>query len=346
MLDQAKKIRAFILRAVKKHPTDIVAVTTKHFDITRTTAHRHLTTLINERKIIKSGVTRNIKYYPTSTINREFTYKITKQLNEFNVATEDFEEVFNKLSNQIEDICFYGFTEMFNNAIDHSQGSKIIASTEWGDNYIRITIIDNGIGVFKNVSDYFHLDDIRESILQLSKGKMTTYPSDHTGEGIFFSSRAFDVFEIYANDLHYYRDNREDDWGLNSIETANFGSKVVMTIFADSQKNLTNLFKEYQDEESLAFDRTDILVELSRIGEERLISRSQAKRILRNLEKFHRVTLDFAGVRLVGQGFADEIFRVFANKNKDIIINYINASDDVKFMIERGLATAQLGKKK
>jgi len=76
------------------------------------------------------------------------------------------------------------------------------------------------------------------------------------------------------------------------------------------------------------------------LGNETLISRSQAKCILRNLDKFERVVLDFRKVRTVGQGFVDEVFRVYANHHSHIQIDYINANSDVEFMIKRGLATA------
>lgn len=78
-----------------------------------------------------------------------------------------------------------------------------------------------------------------------------------------------------------------------------------------------------------------IIIKLVELQGARLISRSQAKRIVRNLEKFKHVLLDFKGVEFVGQGFADQIFRVFHNEYPDIEINYTNANDDIKFMIER-----------
>ena len=37
----------------------------------------------------------------------------------------------------------------------------------------------------------------------------------------------------------------------------------------------------------------------------------------------------------IGQAFADEIFRVYKNKNPDIQIIPINANADVEFMIKR-----------
>lgn len=337
----AQIIKEYLLVEIPKHPHDIVAIAVSHFNVTRTTIHRHLSTLLKQNKIIKSGTTRNISYYLSTSINREFSYKIVPNLSEFDVYSQDFQGALLSLPEKISDICTYAFTEIFNNAIDHSQGSKIIAATSWDDSAITLTISDDGIGIFKNIFTYFHLDDIRESILQLTKGKMTTDPDNHTGEGLFFTSRAFDVFEIFANGLHYFRDNRENDWSISSSPAFQVGSKVIMKINVNAPTKLIDLFMKFQEEDNYAFDRTEILVELSRFEEEKLISRSQAKRILRNLDKFNRVTLDFTGVKLVGQGFVDEVFRVYTNQHPHVVINYINASDDVKYMIERGLATAK-----
>jgi uncharacterized protein (DUF1330 family) len=54
-------------------------------------------------------------------------------------------------------------------------------------------------------------------------------------------------------------------------------------------------------------------VKLARYGNENLISRSQAKRLLTRLDKFKTVVLEFDDVPQIGRAFADEIFRVFAN---------------------------------
>lgn len=112
---------------------------------------------------------------------------------------------------------------------------------------------------------------------------------------------------------------------------------VCMAIHRESPTKLIDVFNKYQNANSLSFNRTEILVKLSQFGDTPLISRSQAKRIIIDLEKFQDITLDFSGVRLVGQGFVDEMFRVFANLHPEITIQYVNANPDVRFMIERGL---------
>jgi hypothetical protein len=108
-----------------------------------------------------------------------------------------------------------------------------------------------------------------------------------------------------------------------------------------TEQYLKDLFESYQDENSLAFNKTEIIVKLAQFEEEVLISRAQAKRITFNLEKFDRVVLDFSGIRLVGQGFVDQLFRVYATAHPKTTIEYINAHPDVEFMIRRGIETSK-----
>lgn len=337
MPNRSDKIRAFILNNVDSHPNNIVALTSAKFNVTRTTVHRHINTLVEKGQLIKSGITANINYYKSDNLNQSHIYKITSKLFESEVYHNDFEHLFSNFKENVQDISYYGFTEVFNNAIDHSKGKKIVASTHLCKDKLTINIQDDGVGIFAKIAQYFRLDDIQESVLQLSKGKLTTDPVNHTGEGLFFSARIFDVFEIYANGIHYYRDNQENDWGIEHIDKMAPGTKVCMRINTNTAKKLISTFKKYQDPESLEFNRTEIIVELSRLGQETLISRSQAKRIIFGLEKFNLITLDFSDVRLIGQGFVDEVFRVFTHANPDIKIKYIHANDDVEFMIKRSV---------
>jgi len=66
-----------------------------------------------------------------------------------------------------------------------------------------------------------------------------------------------------------------------------------------------------------------------------LMARSQAKRILNNINSVKKIILDFQGVETVGQGFADEIFRVFQNQHPEIEISAIHMHENVEFMVNR-----------
>lgn len=341
MNDKSHQIIAFLLKELPQHPHDIVAIAAKKFRTTRTTIHRHLTKLVKDNIVLKSGTTKNMSYYLSHSLKLELTYTISPEIYEFDIFNKDLENFFSKVADNVKTIFAYGFTEIFNNALDHSRGSRITVKARYENKNWILSISDDGIGIFKNIFNYFKLGDIRESVLQLNKGKMTTDPARHSGEGIFFTSKVFDRFEIYANELYFLKDNLVNDWTLSTHVPSRKGSIVVMTIQDKSKKSLIEIFKKYQDPETLAFDRTDIVVELSRMGDEMLISRSQAKRITLGLEKFKHVTLDFSGIKLIGQGFVDEIFRVYSNAHPEITFHYINANSDVEFMIKRGLTTAK-----
>lgn len=63
------------------------------------------------------------------------------------------------------------------------------------------------------------------------------------------------------------------------------------------------------------------------------VARSQARRICNRLETFKEVILDFQDVEFMGQGFADEIFRVFAAAHPQVMLHPVNMLPVVARMI-------------
>jgi hypothetical protein len=63
------------------------------------------------------------------------------------------------------------------------------------------------------------------------------------------------------------------------------------------------------------------------------LSRSGARRLTANLEKFREVVLDFNGVTAVCQGFTDEVFRVFAARHPETGIKAVNVNPAVLAML-------------
>ncbi len=343
MKNQSEKIRKFLLEQTPRHPRDIVPFAIKKFVVTPTTIHRHVNRLIAEGKLIKTGRTRGARYQLATEQNKRLTLSLREPVAEDQVWKNHLEPDFRNLPENIKRIIFYGFTEILNNAIEHSEGTQVEIQTDWDIERISIQIMDNGIGIYTKLQRAFHLDSLRESVLKLTQGKTTTDPEKHTGEGIFFTSRAFNRFGLVADGLAYLRDNHADQQGDWTLETRDFGierekgTRVSMEIGYAAGQELAALFNRYSDPVTKQFDSTELCVELSKSGEETLISRSQAKRLLSGAEKFKNIVLDFNGVNTVGQAFADEVFRVFKNLHPGIEISYIRANEDVRFMIERSL---------
>jgi anti-sigma regulatory factor (Ser/Thr protein kinase) len=338
MNENYPKISDFILEKAQTNTSDLVALVAEKYKISRQRAHNYVTRQVKNGALIKVGKTRATHYFPVNGDEIEFSIKIKRGLAEDQVWSKYVKPLLLKCSPNIQNISAYGFTEIFNNAIDHSRGTDIYSEIKLKNDNLTVTIMDNGVGIFKKIQEALQLESIRESILHLSKGKFTTDPSKHTGEGIFFTSRMFDRFSIFSSDLYYSFQNQE--WFLSPEKNESFGkgTSVTMTISLQSKKTPKEIFDQYADQE-IGFWKTKVAVALSTDPNDPHVSRSQAKRLLIGLEKFKSVILDFKNVESVGQAFVDEIFRVFQNEHTDIDIKYVNANEEVESMIKRGVAT-------
>ncbi|MGB8982491.1 MAG: DUF4325 domain-containing protein, partial [Anaerolineales bacterium] len=235
-------------------------------------------------------------------------------------------------------ICQYGFTEIVNNAIDHSEGTELVVLLKRTYKNIEMNLLDNGIGIFNKIQKELHLDDQLHAILELSKGKLTTDPAHHTGEGIFFTSRMFDEFVILSGKLYFKHFEPDNDWLLENTAEVQKGTRVQMIISSKSNRTTKQVFDRFTVEGDYGFSKTHVPVFLARYGHENLISRSQAKRLLARFERFKEIVLNFDNVDSIGQAFADEIFRVFTSQHPTIHLSYVNANKQVKGMIVRALS--------
>lgn len=329
-------IKDFLLKNVENHSSDIVSIIAEKFGISRQRAHTFVSREIKNGKIIKIGRTNSTQYFLVGGRHIEFTLKIIPNLAEDVIWTRYVKPMLLQYPDNIYRVCNYGFTEILNNAVGHSNGTIIYVKIEIMGKDIIIEIMDNGIGIFQKIQNALKLESIREAILHLSKGKFTTDPTNHTGEGIFFTSRIFDNFSIFSSDLFYTF--KDEDWFLSAEKKEEFGqgTLIKMVISIDSKKTPKEIMDKYTDEE-IGFSKTIVAVALSADPKDPHVSRSQAKRLMMGLEKFKRIILDFKGVKFVGQAFIDEVFRVFQNEHPNIKIDYVNANEDVKSMIKRGI---------
>ncbi|MEW6194366.1 MAG: DUF4325 domain-containing protein [Bacteroidota bacterium] len=334
---QKEAIKKFIIDNIGNHPTTITQALTATFNISRQAAHKYLSILVKENILESSGTTKN-KKYSLKENKKSFKIVINDKVKEDLVWRNEVMPELSAIPDNIFKICEYGFTEILNNAIDHSEGKEIIISVKTTIKEIQMVIFDDGIGIFNKIDKALNLGDPRFAILELAKGKFTTEPLKHTGEGIFFTSRSFDHFTISSGNLFFSHSSIKDDWLIETEEPI-VGTLVVMKISKDSPRDLQNIFNEFSSPEKhdYGFSKTHIPVSLVKYGEENLVSRSQAKRLLTRFERFKEVFLDFKGVTNIGQAFADEIFRVFALQNPQTKIIWINENEQVGNMIARAI---------
>ena len=332
-----KTIREFILSKLQEHPSDIVKVTSNNFGITRQAVNLHMRELISEGLVSEKGKTRAKKYSLASLKKLRFELPVSPDLEEDRVFRERVKPFLGDLKPNVMDICAYGFTEMFNNVIEHSSSKNVVVITEFMDNLIEIDIFDWGVGIFNKIQKDFNLENPRHAILELAKGKLTSDSSKHTGEGIFFTSRMFDTFVISSGSLGFTRIEESDM--LGEKKKAIDGTGIALKISINSNRTVQEVFDTYASEEGdYGFTKTLFSVTLAQFEGETLISRSQAKRLLARCNKFKEVVLDFTGVETIGQPFADEVFRVFNINHPETKLIPINTTDQVEKMIKRALA--------
>ncbi len=337
------ELEQFILSRVEDHPEDIAKATAEAFGITRQAVHRHLSALVKAGQIEATGQTRR-KRYALKLTRFETALSLADNRHEDQVWRTYVEPHLAGLPENVMRVCQYGFTEMFNNAIDHSEGKTAVVKTDRTARSVSLIVSDDGIGIFEKIKSSFGLEDYRHAILELAKGKLSTDPKHHSGEGIFFASRVFDEFAIAANRYLFFHSNRfEGDWLIEDEKIASDGTMITMKIAVDSPRTLEEVFDLYAnpDTDDYAFSKTHVPLRLAQYGQEQLMSRSQARRVLSRFERFKEVFLDFAGIEAIGQAFADEIFRVYALDHPELKLVAANANEQVNHMIHRALAAAK-----
>ncbi len=316
-------------------------------EATRAWASAAISELVRKGVLVKFGSTSGATYALPKN-STELGNSISKHLFREDLKEHEVLDSINhqapflaKLSENVRSIFDYAFSEMLNNAIEHSESEFVDIRVGVDEKKLWFKVSDNGIGVFRNVMNKRGLANEFEAMQDLLKGKATTKPHAHSGEGIFFTSKVADIFILSSFGYSLRVDNNIPDTFFEQIPSRK-GTTVSFSVSKDTNRRLTHVFSLYEtDHEDPNFDKTEIQVKLYRVGTI-YVSRSQARRILSNLEKFKHIILNFKNVPTIGQAFADEIFRVFRQKHPEIKITSTNMNEAVKYMIDRVEKISQL----
>ncbi len=341
-MDVCDLILKTLTKKGKIRSSEIVALT----GFSRTYVNRAFQKLRDEGKILLIGKANTARYIlATELALRDAKKNILEVhrivLNKNIVEDLVFEDIkknsgiFIDIPENISNIVSYAFMEMLNNAIEHSQSEKIKIVVKKDEQRINFQIIDKGMGILNNIVRKKSFASEMDALQDLLKGKLTTLPEKHSGEGIFFTSKVAGMFVIQSSHKKIIFDNMVDEIFVKDIKNM-IGTKIMFSISLDSTKELEDIFRKYTDD-VFGFSKTKVTIKLYKQGVE-YISRSQARRILVGLEKFKTIMLDFKDVKVVGQGFADEVFRIWKMRHPEINIISQNVNENVNFMIKRAQA--------
>jgi anti-sigma regulatory factor (Ser/Thr protein kinase) len=338
------EIRRAILQHIFWNSTSPVPDVASQFEVTRQAVQRHMRELSESRRIIASGKTRYKRFRLAQLGHVTRTYTLREGFNE-DQAWKDIvhpraKEL--KWSSEETDICHYGVTEMVNNVIDHAEAKRVRVTLGLTEISVQLIVEDDGVGIFTKVAGALKLSDPHQALLELSKGKFTTDPRRHTGEGLFFTARLFDRFAIVSDTLRFMHVLNQDVWLTDDLRRRFRGTSVVLELLRPSVRSMQQVFAQFSSgPDDYRFAKTRVPLKLATFGDDSLISRSSARRVLARADRFDEVILDFVGVRTIGQAFADEIFRVFAAEHPGVELRVTNASPGVTAMIRRAQNAAE-----
>lgn len=331
-----EKVREFLIQGIVEKEPHLVTSAVRKFAISRQAVLKHVERLKLQNAILIRGTKRKPVYELVPIQVVEQNYLLKEHPEEHDIWEQLVLPLISNLPGNVLGIWIHAFTEMFNNAIDHSGSDSIHVRVSLSAQATEIQVSDNGIGIFKKIQGELDLQDERHALFELSKGKLTTDPKNHSGEGIFFTSRMLDRFEILAGGLFYvHRRDFRYDWLVGDSRPQG-GTLVTMALSNHSAMTSKKTFDQFSSTDGeYGFNKTVIPIALAQFGSDSLVSRSQAKRVLVRADKFEHVMFDFAEIPSIGQAFADQIFRVYANEHPGIQLTPINMNPDVRQMVER-----------
>jgi len=333
MTGRGERARRLVDRRGEVQNRDVV----RALRVSPATAHRLLQALVLGGSLRRHGKGPAARYR-LPTVRRRFSLKDLDEHRVWDQVASDIARI-RPLQPDAARSLAYAASEILNNAVDHSGGLVVGVTVAFEKGGATATTVqDDGVGVFRRVCEDFGYATPSDAIVQLEKGKLTSDPTRHSGEGLFFSSKAVTQFRLESQGIAWVVDNQVQDSGIAPSDVRR-GTRVRLVTVPGHVPRLEDLFAIYTDPESLRFNRTRSTIKLASLGRV-LVSRSEAKRTLARLTDFESVTLDFSGVDVVGQGFCDEVFRVFARAHPEVTLEPVGMNDTVRFMVARARAAA------
>lgn len=325
-LQKKQAIISYLLEKIDSGDASPVQSVLNTFDINKTTVYDYIKKLMADGVIAKYG--RN-KY---EIVTKKAEYNFKRSDGDLDSDTHIFYACFEKYIKDLPENVFhlwlYAFSEMTNNVMDHSAAENVTVLVK--QNYLNtmVVIADDGVGIFNKIKEHFNYDSLDDAICELFKGKLTTDTKNHSGEGIFFSSKMMDSFFIFSSGK-VFSINKYQNSFITDSELFDSGTCVLMQLSNHTKKQAIEIFDMYADVDG-GFTKTKIT--LKNIFETSPVSRSQAKRVCNRLENFEEIVLDFDGIEWIGQGFAHQLFSVFAKEHPNIKFTVINANDSINNM--------------
>lgn len=306
----------WITAAALAQGADLVPAVMQRLAVSRRRAQAVVRHLVAAQWLVAEGSARHPLYRP-GALRQVVRHYPLQGLQEDLPWRRDFAPCF-QLPQEVRRMAQHAFTELLNNAVDHSGGTQVTVSLRQTPLHLQLLVSDDGCGLFERIAQSFAIDDPRLAMFELSKGKLTSAPHCHSGHGLFFAARLADVFDVHANNAAFQRRGWADESWRATRAAPHRGTSVYLAISLDTPRTLDEVLRAHSTGGAgYGFDHTHVPLKLLG-GDELLMSRADARRVAARLAGFSRAELDFAGIDAIGHGFADELFRVFRREHPGV----------------------------
>jgi anti-sigma regulatory factor (Ser/Thr protein kinase) len=328
---QLSQVIPWITAAALQQPAALTSLLMTRLGIGRRSAGGLLRKLVDGHWLQREGTVRRPIYRPGALRQVVQRYELAG-LQEDTPWRRDFAPFFD-LTPNVRRMAAHAFTELLNNAVDHSGGQRVTVSMRQTALHLQMLVSDDGCGLFQRVAQAFDIADPQQAMFELSKGKLSSQPERHSGHGLFFTSRLADIFDIHtAQAAFQYRPWNAKQWHSARPATA-AGTSVYLAIDLDTARTLAAVLHAHSASgRSAAFERTRVPLHLMADGGT-LASRAEARRVAQRLLSFQQADIDFNGLDDVGHGFADELFRVFGRAHPGLALRPLGMNARVQAMV-------------
>lgn len=334
--DSMAAVTQWITHAAALHGHELPQYLMQHLGISRRRAGVLVAQLVESQWLRNDGTARKPLHRPGTLRQRVQSYALAG-LEEDLPWRRDFAPFFD-LPTEVRRMAQHAFTELLNNAVDHSGGSTVTVSMRQTPLHLQMLVSDNGCGLFERIAQSFDIADPQMAMFELSKGKLTSLPDRHCGHGLFFASRLADVFDIHANRAAFQHRAWSPNAWRGTKPAPHPGTSIYLAIALDTTRTLESVLKaQSRDASSHGFDRTQVPLRLL-AGADLLVSRADARRVAARLEAFEQAEIDFSGIEAVGHGFADELFRVFRGRHPGVALQPLGMAPAVSSMVRSVMA--------
>ncbi len=325
--EKKSSIMMYLLEKIEQKDSNISKNVADKCGLSRNTVNQYLKEL-QEEKII-----RKIKRGSYELVSESFEHLLQADKGELSSDTYAFDKFFKQhiegCTEQARRIWQYGFSEMANNVMDHSGAKSLYLKIVKSYLTTKVVLADDGVGIFNKIKDHFGFESLDEARCELFKGKLTTDKENHSGEGIFFTSKMMDYFLILSSGKVFKTDKYEREINIDVKAEWLKGTAVYMELSNFTRRSISEVFNQYSSVDG-GFTKTKI--PMKNIFDSAPVSRSQAKRVCNRLDQFSEIVLDFEGIDWMGQAFAHQLFVVYQNAHPDMLLKPINMCPEVEKM--------------